>query len=310
MSSRYERRRERDSEPDERIQRSISPGPPRKRSRTDAEQPSSRSVYQRPRSPSPSPHPSTPSYPAAANHHKPSETPTPNAKSHQDDRNKLSPKLRKTPQNTFATQTTTSPPRDHKDSPNAPLKISSALATLSSSTALSSILSRTDGAENPQRATNSLSQSPAPASKEAPALGMSATQFDLAKLHSLSQALQNHGPMSATPSNGNSNAHVQKPTVLATEPRATHPTTAERSSSSLVRCLTLCFKRSAIDCLRRRRHLILIGNMSVLCTMKENLANAVLQQALVRVNDHYIVVDIERRALDQTPIILTTGTGR
>jgi hypothetical protein len=247
MSSRYERRRERESEPDERVQRSVSPGPPRKKSRTDVEPSGSRSVYQRPRSPSPDPHPSTPSYPTTAGHHKPPETPTPTVKSHQDDHNKLSPRLHKTPQNSFSTQTSTSPPRDHKDSsnntstPNAPLKISSALATLSSSTALSSILSRTDGAENPQRATNSISQSPAPAPVSASTLDMSATQFDLAKLHSLSQALQNHGTLPTTPTNGNGNANIQKPAVLATEPRPTHPTVAERSSSSLVRRPTLCF---------------------------------------------------------------------
>lgn len=247
MSSRYERRRERESEPDERTQRSISPGPPRKRSRTDAEQPGTRTVYQRPRSPSPNPHPSTPSYPTAVVHHKPPETPAPTVKSYQDDRNKLSPRLHKTPQNSFSTQTSTSPPRDPKDSsnhtptPNAPLKISSALATLSSSTALSSILSRTDGTENPQRATKSISQSPAPAPVSASTLDMSSTPFDLAKLHSLSQALQNHGTMPTTPTNGNGNAHIPKPAVLAAEPRPTHPTVAERSSSSLVRRPTLCF---------------------------------------------------------------------
>ena len=246
MSSRYERRREREPEPDEGIQRSISPGPPRKRSRTDVEPPGSRSVYQRPRSPSPNPHPPTPSYPTAAGR-EPPQTSTPSVKSHQDDRNQLSPRLHKTPQNSFSTQTSTSPPRDHRDSSNhtptsnAPLKISSALATLSSSTALSSILSRTDGAENPQRATNPISQSPAPAPVSASTSGMSATQFDLAKLHSLSQALQNHGPMSGTPTNGNGSAHISKPAVLATEPRPTHPTAAERSSSSLVRCPALSF---------------------------------------------------------------------
>ena len=316
MSSRYERRREREPEPDEKIQRSISPGPPRKRSRTDVETSSSRLVYQRPRSPSPNPHPPTASYPTAAGHRKPPETPTPSVKAHQDDRNKLSPRLHKTPQNSFSTQTSTPPPRDRKDSsnqkptPNAPLKISSALATLSSSTAFSSILSRTDGAENPQRAKNSISQGPASASVSASTLGVSAAQFDLAKLHSLSQALQNHGPMSASPTNGNGNAHIPKPAVLATEPRPTHPTAAERSSSSVVRFMVLCFNRLVVDCLRRRRHLILIGSMSALCTMKENLANDVLQQVLARVNDPYTVVDIGRRVLDHIPIILTMGIGR
>ncbi|KAF9788088.1 hypothetical protein BJ322DRAFT_1046927 [Thelephora terrestris] len=239
MSSRYERRRERDSEPDERTQRSISPGPPRKRSRTDAEQPGSRLVYQRPRSPSPQPQPSTPRYPAATTQHKPSETPTPSVRPHQDDRNKLSPRLQKTAQNSFSSQTSTTPPRDHKNSsnhtpaPQAPLKLSSALATLSSSTALSSMLSRTDGAENSQRATNSISQSPTRAPAPKPTLGASATQFDLAKLHSLSQALQNHGSISAPSTDGNGNAHIPKQAVSATEPRSTHPMATERSSSSL-----------------------------------------------------------------------------
>lgn len=246
MSSRYERRKERDSEPDERIQRSISPGPPRKRSRTDAEPPSSRLVYQRPRSPSPNQHPSSTSYPTSGGHHKSPKTPTLSVKAQQGDRNKLSPRLHKTPQNTFSSQTSTSPPRDYRDSPNhtpksnAPLKISSALATLSSSTALSSILSRTDGTENPQRAANSISRSPVLASASASTLGTSATQFDLAKLHSLSQALQNHGPIPATPPNRNGNAHVQKPAILATDQRPAHPTAADRSSS-LVRRSTLCY---------------------------------------------------------------------
>lgn len=240
MSSRYERRRERDSEPDERTQRSISPGPPRKRSRTDAEPSGSRLVYQRPRSPSPQPQPSTPRHPAATTHHKPPETLTPSVRPNQDDRNKLSPRLQKTAQNSFSSQTSTTPPRDHKDSSNhtstskAPLKISSALATLSSSTALSSMLLRTDGAEIPQRATNPISQSPAPAPVPASSSSASATQFDLAKLHSLSQALQSHGPISANSTDGNS-AHISKPAIPATEPRSTHPMTAERSSSLLVR---------------------------------------------------------------------------
>lgn len=316
MSSRYERRREREPEPDERIQRPISPGPPRKRPRTDTEPSSSRSVYQRPRSPSPNSHPSTPSYPTAAGHHKPPEKPTPSLNSHQDDRNKLSPSLHKTPQTSFSTQTPTTPPRDHQDTsnhtpaPNAPLKISSALATLSSSTALSSILSRTDGAENPRRATNPISRSPAPAPASTSTLGLSATQFDLAKLHSLSQALQNHGSISVTPTNGNGNGHIPKPAVLATEPRPTHPTAAERSSSSLVCHQNLCSMRPVVDCLRWRRRLTLIGSMSVLCTMKGNLTNDVLQQALARVNDPCIAVDTGRRSLDHIPITLTMGTGR
>lgn len=246
MSARYERRRERDSEPDERIQKSISPGPPRKRSRPDVDPTSSRSVYQRPRSPSPKPHPSTPRYPAAASQ-KPPQIPTPSIRSHQDDRYKSSPRLPKTPQSSFSTQPSTSAPKDPQDSPNhtskpnAPLKISSALATLSSSTALSSILSRTDGAEPPQRTTNTVSQSPAPVPVSASVLGMSAKQFDLAKLQSLSQALQNHGTISAASTNGNSDPHTSKPAGVPTEPRSTHPIAAERSTSSLVCCPTPCF---------------------------------------------------------------------
>ena len=245
MSSRYERRRERDPEPDERAQRSNSPGPPRKRPRPDVDSSSSRLVYQRPRSPSPKPHPSSPHYPAAANYHKPPQTPTPAVRSHQDDRHKISPRLSKTPQSSFSAQPSTPAPKDPKDNQNrasksnGPLKISSALATLSSSTALSSILSRTDGAEPPQRTTNSISQSSAPASVSASALGVSSAQFDLAKLQSLSQALQNHGTISTAPTNGNNNSHIPKPAVVPTEPRSTHPIAAERSSSSLVCCPTL-----------------------------------------------------------------------
>ena len=245
MSSRYERRRERDPEPDERTQRSISPGPPRKRPRTDVDPSSSRLAYQRPRSPSPKPHPSSPRYPVAASYHKPSQTPTPTVRSHQDDRHKISPRLPKILQGSFSAQPSTPAPKDLKDGQNhtsksnAPLKISSALATLSSSTAFSSILSRTDGAEPPQRTTDSISQSPAPAPISASALGVSATQFDLAKLQSLSQALQSHGTISTGPNNGNNNSHVPKPAVVPTEPRSTHPIAAERSSSSLVCCPTL-----------------------------------------------------------------------
>ena len=240
MSSRYERRRERDSEPDERTQRSTSPGPPRKRSRPDVDPPSLRPAYQRPRSPSPKPHPSTPHYPAAANYHEPPQTPPPSVRSHQGDRYKPSPRLSQTSQGSFYAQTPT--PADPKDSSNhpstsaAPLKISSALATLSSSTALSSILSRTDGVEPPPRTTSSIPQSPSPASVSAPALGVSATQFDLAKLQSLSQALQNHGTISGAPTDGNTNPHTQKPAAVPTEPRPTHPMIIERSNSLLVRC--------------------------------------------------------------------------
>ena len=246
MSSRYERRRERDSEPNERTQRSNSPGPPRKRLRPDVDPSSSRSVYQRPRSPSPKPHPSSPRYSAATSYHKPYQASTPAVRPHQDDRHKISPGLPKTPQSSFSVQPSTPAPKDTNDrpnrtsKPNAPLKISSALATLSSSTALSSILSRTDGTEPPQRTTNSISQGPAPA----PAVsdtGVSATQFDLARLHSLSQALQNQGTISAASTNGNNNSRILKPAVVSAEPRSTHPMVAERSSSSLVCCSTLCF---------------------------------------------------------------------
>ena len=240
MSSRYERRRERDSEPDERTQRSISPGPPRKRPRPDVDSSSSRQVYQRPRSPSPKPHPPGPRYPAAASYNKPPQTPTLIPRSHQEDRHKISPRLPKTPQGSFSAQPSAPAPKDPRDSQNhtsksnAPLKISSALATLSSSTAFSSILSRTDGAEPPQRTTNSAPRSPIQAPVSASGLGMSATQFDLAKLQSLSQALQNHGTISAAPTNGNNNTHVSKPAVAPTEPRSIHPIAAECSSSSLV----------------------------------------------------------------------------
>ena len=241
MSSRYERRREREPEPDEKTQRSISPGPPRKKSRTDVEPSNSRLAYQRPRSPSPNPHPPTARYPAVPTHHSPPETPPPTGRPHQDGRNKLSPRLRQAPQNSFSTQPSISPPRDPKDdsgstpASNAPLKISSALATLSSSTVLSSMLSRTDGVEHARRATNSISQSPAPALAPASEsnMGVSAMQLDLAKLQSLSQALQSHGSISGPSTNGNSNAHIPKPGV-STESRPTHPIAPERSSSSLV----------------------------------------------------------------------------
>ena len=242
ISSRYERRRERDPEPEEWTRRSVSPGPPRKRSRTDVDISGSRSVYQRPRSPSPKPHPLPPRYPAAASHHKPHQTPTPSVGSHQDDRYKPSPILSQAPQNSFSAETPT--PTDRKDSPNhtststVPLKISSVLATLSSSTALSSMLSRTDGVEPPPRTTRSISQSSVSA---ASASGMSTAQFDLAKLQSLSQALQNHGPISAASTDGNSNPRTPKPTAVPTEPRSTHPITTERSSSSLVCCLIFRF---------------------------------------------------------------------
>jgi hypothetical protein len=246
MSSRYERRRERESEPDERAQRSISPGPPRKRPRPDVDPSNSRLVYQRPRSPSPKPHPPSPRYPVAASYHKPPQTPTPTVRSHQDDRHKISPRLQKTPQSSFSAQPSTPAPKDPKDSqnrtskPNAPLKISSALATLSSSTAFSSILSRTDGAEPPQRTANSTSESPAPAPVSASALGTSATQFDLAKLQSLSQALQGHGTIPTAPTDGNNNSHISKPAIAPTERsiQSTHPIAAERSNSSLVCCPT------------------------------------------------------------------------
>lgn len=240
MSSRYERRRERDSEPDERTQRSISPGPPRKKSRTDVEPSSSRAIYQRPRSPSPNPHPSNPHYPVVTNHHRSPEASTSSVRLHQDDRNNPSPKLHKTPQHSFSTQPSTTPPRDHKDSSNnpttssAPLKISSALATLSSSTALSSILLRTDGAGDSQRATNSILRSPGLTPVSASTPSVSAAQFDLAKLHSLSQALQNHGPMSVASTNGNNNANIPKPNAVKIEHRKTQPIAAERSNSSLV----------------------------------------------------------------------------
>lgn len=316
MSSRYERRRERDPEPDERIQRSISPGPPRKRSRPDVDPANPRPTYQRPRSPSPKSHPSTPRYPASANYQKPPQMPTPNNRSHQDDRHKSSPRLLKTPQSSFSTQPPTPAPTDPKDSSNhtsksnAPLKLSNAFATLSSSSALSSILSRPDGAEPSQRTTNSISQSPGPAPVSASALGMSASQFDLAKLQSLSQALQNHGTMSTASTNGNSNPHP-KPAVASTEPRSTYPIVAERSTSSLVRCPTLRFTRPAVDCVRRRKRLNLIGSISVrMCKMKEDLASDGLQRVLGRVNDRYIMVVIGERALDHIRITLAPGTGR
>lgn len=241
MSSRYERRRERDPEPDERTQRPISPGPPRKRSRTDTDPSVSRSVYQRPRSPSPKPYPSAPRYPAAANYHKPPQTATPTVRSHQDDRHETGLRLSNTPQNSFTAQPPTPTPKDpkgspkHTSKPNAPMKITNALATLSSSTAFSSILSRTDGAEPPQRTSNSISQSPAPAPVSASTSGVSATQFDLAKLRTLSQALHDHGS-----TNGNNNSHIPKPAVVPTDPRPTHPIAAERSTSSVVCRPTLC----------------------------------------------------------------------
>ena len=242
MSSRYEKRRERDPEPDEWIQRPISPGPPRKKSRPDVDPPGSRPAYQRPRSPSPKQNSSTPRYPAVANHHKPPQTPPTNVRSHQDDHHKPSPRLSQASQSSFSPQTPA--PADPAESSNhpstsgAPLKISSALATLSSSTALSSILSRTDGSEPPPRTTSSISQSPSPASMSV--LGVSAAQFDLAGLQSLSQALQNHGSISAASTDGNSNPHIQRPAVVPTEPRSTHPIAAGRSNSSLVCCPVLC----------------------------------------------------------------------
>ena len=314
MSSRYERRRERDSEPDERTQRSASPGPPRKRSRPDVDPSTSRVIYQRPRSPSPNPNPSTPRYHTAATYHKPPQTPTPNVRSHQDVRHKPSPRLLKTPQSSFSAQPSAPAPKDPKDSPsntsksNGPLKISSALATLSSSTALSSILSRTDGAEPPQRTTNSISQSPTPAS----VLGGSTTQFDLHKLQGLSRALQNHGPVSAASTNGNDNPHVPKPATAPAEPRSTHSVAAERSRESLVCCPILCFILPVANCLRWRRPLNLTGNISVrVRKMKEDPANDELRRAHARVSDCYIVVATERRALDHnTWIALTPGTGR
>ena len=238
ISSRYERRRERDPEHEERTWRSVSPGPPRKRSRIDVDISGPRSAYQRPRSPSPKSHPPPPRYPAAASYHQSPQTPTPSVRSHQDDRYKPSPRLPQTPQNSFSAQT--SAPVDPRDSPNhtststAPLKISSVLATLSSSTALSSMLSRADGVEPPPRTTRSISQSSVPASSSASVSGMSTAQFDLAKLQSLSQALQNHGTISAASTDGNSNPHIPKPAAVPTEPRSIHQITAERSSSSLV----------------------------------------------------------------------------
>lgn len=313
MSSRYERRREREPEADERTQRAISPGPPRKRSRTDTELSGSRSVYQRPKSPSSNPHTSIPRGPDATTHYKPPEAPTPSVRPQQDDRSKPSPRLHKTPQNPFPAQTSASPPIDHKDNhtptPAAPSKISSALATLSSSTVLSSMLLRTDGAENPQRDTNTVSQSPAPTPVPASASGVSAAQFDLAKLHSLSQALQNRGPTSAAPTNDNGNGHPPKQAALTAEPRQTHMIPPERSSPPLVRYLALLV-RSATDCPRRRRHLTLIGSMSVLCTMRENFANDVLQRALARVNVLSTLVDIGGRASDHILITPIMGTGR
>jgi len=248
MSSRYERRRERDPEPEERTQRPISPGPPRKRSRTDTDPPIMRSTYQRPISPSPKQYSSTPRYPAAASYHKPPQTPMPTTRPHrQDERHETGPRLSNTPKGSFTAQPPTPTQKDPKESPNhtsksnPPLKITNALATLSSSTAFSSILSRPDGAEPPQRTPKSISQSPAPASVSASVSGVSATQFDLAKLRSLSQALHDHGTISAAPTNGNNNSHTPKPAVVPTEPRPTHPIAAERSSSSLVCCPTHCF---------------------------------------------------------------------
>jgi len=243
ISSRYERRRERDPESEERTRRSVSPGPPRKRSRTDMDPSSSHSAYQRPRSPSPRPHPPIPHYPVAASYHQPPQTPTQSVRSHQDDRYKPSPRLSQTPQTSFSPQTPA--PTDPKDSQNhtststAPLKISSVLATLSSSTALSSMLSRTDGVEPPPRTTRSISQSSVPPSSSASVSGMS--QFDLAKLQSLSQALQNHGTISAASTDGNGTPHIPKPAAVPTEPRSIHPITTERSSSSLVCCPILRF---------------------------------------------------------------------
>ena len=240
ISSRYERRRERDPESEERTRRSVSPGPPRKKSRTTMDPSSSHSTYQRPRSPSPKPHPPLPRYPPAASYHQSPQTPTPNVRSHQDDRYKPSPRLTKTPHGSFSAQNPV--PTDTKDSQNhtststAPLKISSVLATLSSSTALSSMLSRTDGVEPPPRTTRSISQSSIPPSLSASVSGMSTAQFDLAKLQSLSQALQNHGTISAASTDGNSNPHIPKPAAVPTEPRPIHPITIERSSSSLVCC--------------------------------------------------------------------------
>ena len=240
MSSRYERRRERDSEPDERTQRSISPGPPRKRSRPDVDPSNLRPVYRRPRSPSPMPHPSAQRYPAAANYREPPQTPTSSVRSHQGDHYKPSPRLPQTPRSSFSARPSTPPPIDHNDSSNqtsastAPLKISSALAALSSSTAFSSMLSRTDGVEPPLRTPSSPSQSPVRGSVSASVLGVSTSQFDLAKLQSLSQALQNHGTISATSTDGNSNTRISRHAVVPTEPRSTHPIAARHSSSSLV----------------------------------------------------------------------------
>ena len=245
ISSRYERRRERDPESEERTRRSVSPGPPRKRSRTDVDPPSSHSAYQRPRSPSPRPHLPPPRYPAAASHHQPPQTPTPSARSRQDDRYKPTPRLSQTPQSSFSAQTLartdTNDSQNHTSTSTAPLKISSVLATLSSSTALSSMLSRTDGVEPPPRTARSISQSSVPPSSSALVSGMSTAQFDLAKLQSLSQALQNHGTISTASTDGNSNPNITKPAAAPTEPRSIHPIITERSSSSLVCCPILRF---------------------------------------------------------------------
>ena len=315
ISSRYERRREREPEPEERTRRSVSPGPPRKRSRTDVDIPGSRSTYQRPRSPSPKPHPPPPRYPAATSYHRPPQTPTPSVRSHQDDRYKPSPRLPQTPQNSFSAQTPS--PIVPKHSPNhaststAPLKISSVLATLSSSTALSSMLSRADGGEPPPRTTRSISQSSVPGSSSASVSGMSTAQFDLAKLHSLSQALQNHGTISAASTDGSSSLQIPKSAAVPTEPRSTHPITVERSSSSLVCCPILRLMRLAVDCLRRRRFLNLTGNIPVRrYQMKQGFTNDGVQRAPARVKGRNIAVAIGKRTLDHSRIVPTLGTGR
>ena len=310
ISSRYERRRERDPESEERTRRSVSPGPPRKKSRTDVDPSSSHSAYQRPRSPSPRPHLPPPRYPAAS-YHQPPQTPTPSARSHQDDRHKPSPRLSRTSQSSFSApppaHTDTKDSQNHTSTSTAPLKISSFLATLSSSTALSSMLSRTDGVEHPPRTKRSTSQSSVPPS--ASVLGMSAAQFDLAKLQSLSQALQNHGTVSTASTDGNSNHHIPKPTVVPNEPRSTHPIAAERSSSSLVCCLILRFMWLAVDCLRWRRFLNLTGSIPArMCKMKEDLTNDGVQRAPARVKGCNMAVAIGKTTLDPLRIALILGT--
>ena len=161
-----------------------------------------------------------------------------------------------TPQGSFSAQHSAHMPSNLKDSPdcssklNAPLKISNAFATLSSSTPLSSILSCMDGAEPPQQTPNSISQSPVQAPTQVSGTGMSTAQFDLAKLQSSPQALQGHRRISVALTNGNDDFHNFNPVVVHVEHWLTHSKAAECSSSSLVCCPTLYFTLPAVgfDC--------------------------------------------------------------